>query len=112
RGSECPLMLRVNYIDVNGSERAWFQGFYTMSNPALGYPPRCESCTQDHLQINPRVLYTYRTGNLFATIPASARPVRITSVEFYASGHQYDVLVNEIGMYVGYVDTVPDFSGS
>lgn len=112
RGSECPLMLRVNYIDVNGSERAWFQGFYALSSPSLGYPPRCESCTQDHLQINPRVLYTYRTGNLFATIPASARPVRITSVEFYASGHQYDVLVNEIGMYVGYVDTVPDFSGS
>ncbi len=110
RGSECPLMLRVNYLDVGGSERAWFQGFYTLSNPALAYPPRCDSCTQDHLQINPRVPYTFRTGNLFALIPASARPARITSVEFYASGHQYDVSVYEIGMYVGYVDTVPDFN--
>lgn len=110
RGSECPLMLRVNYIDVNGVERSWFQGFYSVSNPSLSYPPRCESCTQDHLQINPRVLYTYRTGNLFASIPASARPARITSVEFYASGHQYDVFVHEIGMYVGYVDTVPGIS--
>lgn len=108
RGSECPLMLRVNYQDINGEERAWFQGFYSASNPTLGYPPRCESCTQDHLQINPRVLYTYRTGNLFASIPAWARPARILSVEFYASGHQYDVLVHEIGMYVGFVDTVPE----
>lgn len=106
QGSECPLMLRMTYTDANNVDREWFQGFYAQSNPSAGYPPRCASCTQEHLQVNPRVWYTFNTGNLFATISPLARPARINSIEFYASGHQYDVYVGEVSLNVGYLDNV------
>lgn len=107
RGSECPMMLRMVYEDENGIEREWFQGFYTTTNPTVSWPPRCESCTQDHLQINEKVWYTFETGNLFNIIAPALRPAKIKLIEFYASGHQYDLFVSEISLFVGYVDAVP-----
>ena len=104
RGSECPLMLYMTYKDTSGEDREWYQGFYYSSDPSVSYPPRCESCTQDHLLINGKVWYTFETGNLFFILPPTARPAQIKSVEFYASGHQYDVYVSEIMLSVGYGD--------
>jgi hypothetical protein len=111
RGSECPMMLRIAYEDVNGARQEWIQGFYYATNPSVNYPQRCETCLQDHRQINEKVWYSYETGNLFSIIPTSSRPVRIMSVEFYASGHQYDVFVSDLALFGGYVDAVPDVSG-
>jgi len=107
QGSECPLMVKLVYDDINGIRRDWFQGFYTMRNDELNYPLRCVSCSQDHLQINEKVWYTFETGNLFNSIPPEQRPARIHLLEFYASGHQYDVFVSDVGIFVGYVDVVP-----
>ncbi len=108
RGSECPMMLRMAYRDINGTMQEYIQGFYYESNPALGYPPRCDTCIQDHREINEQVWYTFETGNLMTLISSSVRPAQILSVEFYASGHQYDLFVSEIGLYAGHTDAVPE----
>lgn len=107
-GSECPMMLHLEYLDVNGIEREWYQGFYYALDPLYeAYKPRCASCIQDHVQVNEKVWYTYETGNLINILPDDARPASITNVEFYASGHQYDVYMSEIALYAGFIEAVP-----
>ncbi|MDW8172592.1 MAG: hypothetical protein RML73_08920 [Anaerolineae bacterium] len=112
QGSECPLMLKLVYDDIYGIRRDWFQGFYAVRNAELDYPLRCVSCSQDHLQINEKVWYTFETGNLFNAIPPEQRPARLHLLEFYASGHQYDVFVSDLGVFVGYVDVMPSGASS
>lgn len=107
-GSECPLMLHIQYVDTSGVPREWYQGFYYALDPVYDYyKPRCASCTQDHQQINEKVWYTYRSGNFFNILPEEARPAHITNIEFYASGHQYDVFVSEISLFAGIAEAVP-----
>lgn len=107
RGSECPMMVRMVYRNTSGALQEYVQGFYYDSNATLGYPPRCDTCIQDHREINERVWYTFETGNLFSLISSSSRPAQILSVEFYASGHQYDLFVSEISLFAGYTEAIP-----
>lgn len=112
RGSECPLMLHIEYVDVNGDKRDWFQGFYTSSNPQFDDPSLCESCIQEHRQINEKSWFTYNSGNLFTILANTGRPAYISNVEFYASGHEYDVFVSEVALTAGLGQVVPPSSGS
>jgi hypothetical protein len=100
-GSECPLMLRMDYIDEGGVERRWFHGFYSLLDLQLNYPLSCNSCRQEHDQINEKTWYTYQTGNLFALLGPDQKPKTIVNVQFYASGHQYDVFVGEVSLLAG-----------
>lgn len=108
-GSECPLMLRMDYVPTSfdfsaqGSQiPSWIHGFYTRSNPDLDYPVRCISCTLDHDIVYEDAWYTYESGNLLQLIPQTPlnqqdqRPRSILNFRFYASGHEYDVYVSEM----------------
>lgn len=105
-GSECPFMLRMDYIDVNGQPQQWYHGFYTVTNPSLGWPLSCASCTQEHDPVNANTWYTYESDNLYALIPTSRRPRSIQRVRIYASGHEYDVYVSEVSLLAGQVEIV------
>lgn len=98
-GSECPLMLRMDYIDQNGKEQIWYHGFFYLLDPQLNYPMSCSSCRQEHEVINEKAWYTYDSGNLFVLLGPDQIPRQIVNVQFYASGHQYDVLVSDFGLY-------------
>ncbi len=100
-GSECPLMLRMDYIDVNGINRLWYHGFYVNDDPQANNPLRCSSCAQDHERVYGKAWYTFETGNLFTLFPPDLRPSAILVVRFYASGHQYDVYVSEVSLQSG-----------
>lgn len=102
-GSECPLMLRVDYIDQNGQAQKWYHGFFAVNDEQLLYPLQCNSCRQAHEFINPKTWYTFDSANLFALLPPDQRPVEIVAVWFYASGHQFDVQVSEIALLGGQV---------
>lgn len=109
-GSECPMMLRVDYKDADDVNREWIHGFFYRDdpNPAYdSYPPRCTSCLQDHDQINEKVWYSYSTGNFFSLFPPESRPSVIERVTLYASGHQYDVFVGEMLLLAGYAEVIP-----
>lgn len=109
-GSECPLMLLLEYTDVNGIQRNWRQGFYYWDdpNPAFAsWPSRCDTCLQDHIQVNEKVWYTYETDNLFSLLPQDQRPAAVNRVRFYASGHEYDVFVGEMALLAGHVEVMP-----
>lgn len=103
-GSECPLMLQLDYIDVEDEGRRWFYGFYSRDS-LPGYPLRCNTvtCVQDHQQINPQSWFTFDSGNLFDLFRQNQLPLpkSIVSVHFYASGHQYDVYISDLALLVG-----------
>ncbi|MCU0497906.1 MAG: hypothetical protein MUF87_11185 [Anaerolineae bacterium] len=102
QGSECPLMIRVDYVDVNGTPRRMFFGFYAVDIPQFENPRRCTSCWQDHVNIREQVWYTYETGNILNLIVDPDQfPHYITRVRFYASGHQYDVRIGEMSLLAG-----------
>lgn len=97
--SECPLMLQVSYYDDNARGlRNWYRGFYYAAANAR---KRCDSCIEDHVDINQSVWYTFDSDNLFNLIAEEDRPVRIKSVSFYASGHQFDTIMSEMILLLG-----------
>jgi hypothetical protein len=101
QASECPLMLRLNYIDEKGEERRWYHGFYAFLDPQRNFTTRCNSCSQEHEFINNKVWYTYVSENLLTAIAPDQKPRTVISVQFYASGHQYDVYVGEVALLAG-----------
>jgi hypothetical protein len=96
--SECPLMLRVDYLDRAGELQRWYLGFYYRLEPDRNDPLRCLGCPLEHVRVNGKTWFTYDSGNWLALFPEDLpqRPVAIQSVTFYASGHQYDVYVGEL----------------
>jgi hypothetical protein len=101
-GTECPMMLFVYFTDINGGNQQWYQGlFYNYVPQSTSYPTQCTSCGTglEHLPIGQSVWFTYESGNLFDRFPDAQRPQFINKVQFYASGHQYDVYVSELALY-------------
>jgi hypothetical protein len=109
-GSECPVMLLLDYVDVNGIAHQWLQGFYYRHDAQIQYPATCITCGQvyqPHRLIREQVWYTFETGNLFDLLSPTERPASISRFEFYASGHQYDVFVSEVLLLAGQAEVVP-----
>ncbi|HYO88731.1 MAG TPA: hypothetical protein VER79_08780 [Candidatus Limnocylindrales bacterium] len=108
-GSECPVMLRVDYIPVGGeSATSWFHGFFVSFDPNTANPLVCASCTQEHEVVNANAWYSYQSDNLFSLLPANARPESIVNVVVYASGHEYDSLVASAELFGGTRDPLPE----
>lgn len=87
RGSECPIIVRIDYQDVFGGDQTWYHGFFSS--------PRAET---DLLywwsdQIPWRTWVSYDSENL---MQSGAPPAVIKSVTIYASGHSFDALVTEV----------------
>lgn len=98
-GSECPLMIRVNYVNPGGAARTYIHGFYSNQDANSGYPLLCDTCRTEHDRINPRTWFTY-SENLLALIPPDQRPEKITGFSIYASGHAYKVYVSDANLIV------------
>ncbi|MCK6578076.1 MAG: hypothetical protein L6Q98_08235 [Anaerolineae bacterium] len=102
-GSECPLMMRMEFNTAGNSEiQHWIHGFFTHEDPIVSdYPPLCDTCIERHEMINPDRWYTYESDNLLPTLELlGKRPVSLLNMRFYASGHQYDVLVRKVELLV------------
>lgn len=98
RGSECPIMLRLEYTNSNKEGLFWVRGFYTAIDPQLRHPLLCDSCQQEHERISQNTWYTFETDNLKSFFPPGEEVESIVGIWFYASGHQYDVQVSEIAL--------------
>lgn len=104
RATECPLMMRVRFIGEDGGYRNWIQGIFVYSYPNDGYPQTCDECRQYHLRVRDDVWYTYESRNLFDLYQLEGeRPVAITEVEIYASGHEYDVYISDVALVAGVI---------
>lgn len=93
-GSECPLMVRVDYKDESGTDSRFYQGFYAEPD-RNGVNPNYNTSSgsrNEHRRIVPNVAYTYDSENLMETL----KPQQITAIWFYASGHSYRSSVAEV----------------
>jgi hypothetical protein len=88
-GSECPIIVRLEYRDVQGSDRVWLHGFY------IGEPAP-EWLTHGWAeQVQPANWQSYDSGNLMEEL-ADTPPALIRRLTIYASGHSFDVMVTEV----------------
>jgi hypothetical protein len=106
-GSECPLTVGIDYIDVDGDGEQWFHGFYAFVDAALNWPLYCVSCGTGipHDPLNIGMWYTYETDNLFTLLSPEDRPTSILNIQFYSSGHQYDIYLSELALLAGSFNT-------
>ncbi len=99
-GSECPIMVRIDYKDADGTDQQWLQGFYSVPDTAVpGNPPFCVTCSfrNDHIQVPLDTWYSYDSDNLVPQLSQSGRaPAQIKSITVYASGHTYRAAVAEV----------------
>ena len=100
QGSECPMMFKIQYTDVNGIAREWIHGVYYLpfESAQNNWKRRCDTCISDNIRINSDTWYIYNSDNLFNVIPPDQTPQVINRVIFFAEGHQYDVYIDEIAL--------------
>jgi hypothetical protein len=102
-GSECPLFVRINYIDTNGFSKTWQQGFYGSGeiNPSET-PDACIRC--DVVQFihgkAPLNQDAFFETDLYAEIARQGflPPRYIESIELVASGHSFNVEIVDINL--------------
>ncbi|MBI5304280.1 MAG: FecR domain-containing protein [Chloroflexi bacterium] len=88
--SEYPVIVRLRYRDVYGSEAEWVHGFYyqnTANNPTLNGE-----------QVPADVWVPFESKNLFESL--EPRPFFITTMQIYASGWDYDSYVSGVRLIV------------
>ncbi|MCP5095198.1 MAG: hypothetical protein GY943_06570, partial [Chloroflexi bacterium] len=102
-GSECPLFVRINYIDTNGISQTWQQGFYGSGEIIPGETPdaciRCDvvQFTHENAPLNQDTFYE---TDLYTEIARQGAllPQYIESIELVSSGHSFNVEVIDINL--------------
>lgn len=104
-GSECPVMIRIDYTDVAGDRREWLQGFYyniAPENLAGETPTRCVTCpapSPEHQVVAQGRWFLFESEDLLALFrSAGLEPVEINTVTVYASGHEFESYVAELAL--------------
>ena len=88
-GTECPVIVRLDYKDIYGTDREWLHGFYR-GEPAADWLINwwAEQLQSPNWQ-------TYDSDNLMEELAATP-PALIKSLTIYASGHSFHALVTEV----------------
>jgi hypothetical protein len=91
-GTEFPVRVEVNYTDIYGKDLEWGHGFYYR-------PPDPGTPLYPSDQILQSAWYFFSSPNLINELK-DTRPARINSISVYASGHNYESMVNGISLIV------------
>ncbi|MFQ5420259.1 MAG: hypothetical protein ACE5EY_07840, partial [Anaerolineae bacterium] len=102
-GSECPLFIKLNYLDQNGIAQLWQHGFYAegVVNPDTS-PEGCISCavvqsTHERVQLGQITFYDVDLAEEFSRLGALP-PKFIESVELAFLGHSFEVEVVDVAL--------------
>ncbi|HRI57674.1 MAG: FecR domain-containing protein [Anaerolinea sp.] len=93
QSSEFPLMFRLDYEDIYGNHQFWTHGFYYQDPPAQWVVTGGQKIPQN-------TWFPFESGNLLERLKEEGlpRPATLNYLKIYASGHNYDSLVTEIGL--------------
>ena len=97
-GSECPLMVRILYVDIYGKGQEWLQGFFYNYDPGV-LGTVCASCPiQWQHQPWPKGQWQpYSSPNLLEVFEGHGTPAaNIQSITIYASGHTFTSFVTDV----------------
>jgi hypothetical protein len=102
QGSECPLMVRLEYEDVTGVDQTWLQGIYAQGNIGPTTPDVCVACPPpliEHYRVPFGQLGFYESDNLLEKLDQlGILPQRIKSITLIASGHTFDTDVVDVAL--------------
>lgn len=105
QGSECPLFIRINYVDENGVNQIWQHGFYAVGEIDDNTTPgACVSCAviQDRHEQAPLGQDYFYEVDLFEELARQGTPPprQIESISLVASGHSFVTEVLEVALMV------------
>ncbi len=86
--SEFPVMVRLDYKDINGNDAFWTYGFYFKD-------PVADWRIVNGEKIPRYVWYPYESPNLMDEL-GDVKPALITSVRVYASGWDYQSMASQV----------------
>ncbi len=90
QSSEYPLIIRITYSDVNGSQAEYVHGFYYQNDQ--------RNPTKDGERIPQDQWVPFETGNLLEGL--DPKPFRILSISIYASGWDYESYISGVRLTV------------
>jgi hypothetical protein len=101
QGSECPLMVRINYTTKDGSIEEWTQGFYADGTPQMPDLPdfivqAAEPHTK-HIAVRLGSAEPYESPNLMDTLQDVQN---INWIQLYAEGHGLETQINSVQLLV------------
>ncbi|MDX1413043.1 MAG: FecR domain-containing protein [Candidatus Promineifilaceae bacterium] len=105
QGSECPLFIRINYVDENGVNQIWQQGFFAVGEvDDNNTPGACISCAvlqRRHERVAPGQIFFFDVdlGEELAR-QGALPPIYIESLALVASGHSFITEVLEVALIV------------
>jgi hypothetical protein len=101
-GSECPVMIDIEYTDQVGNRKHWLQGFYYLGDTSNSVPVLCVTCSsepkQNHIQVQQNTWYAYDSADLIALLN---KPTIINVITVYAEGHTVESFVSEVELQAG-----------
>jgi len=100
-GSECPLMVDIEYTTQAGGNNHWLQGFFYLGDSSKTLPTLCLQCPvpkPQHVQVQQNVWVSYDSENLITLLN---KPAMINSITVYAEGHTFESYVSEIELQAG-----------
>ncbi len=105
QGSECPLFLRIEYIDENGTNQVWQHGFYAQGTVDDNLTPEaCVSCAviqSDHTRV-PLAQDFFYEANLREEMArqGTAAPSFIKNISLVVSGHSFITEIVDVALVV------------
>lgn len=105
QGSECPLFVRIDYVDENGVNQIWQHGFYASGvvddNTTPGACVSCAVIQSNHEQVPQGQDYFYEVDLREELAHQGALPPRsIESISLIASGHSFATEVIDVALVV------------
>jgi hypothetical protein len=105
QGSECPLFVRIDYVNENGVNQIWQHGFYASGiiddNTTPGACVSCAVIQGNHEQVPQGQDYFYEVDLREELARQGALPPRsINSISLISSGHSFATEVVDVALMV------------
>jgi len=88
-GTECPIIVRLDYKDIYGTDREWLHGFY------IGEPHQDWLTHEWADQFQSDNWQTFDSSNLMQEL-TDTPPALVKAITIYASGHSFHAMVTEV----------------
>lgn len=102
QGSECPVIVRIEYADVNGVDQTWQQGFYAVGEVGPDTPDVCVACPpplNEHQRIPFGQIVFYESENLLEKLgQIGVLPAQIKSITVIGSGHSFNSQIFDLSL--------------
>ncbi|MEM8857840.1 MAG: hypothetical protein AAGD96_05940 [Chloroflexota bacterium] len=101
-GSECPLTIRLEYLDEQGIDRTWEQGFFADGQISGNAPDKCSTCTPPnnrHIRVQPgRVIIQEIDILQSLALQGFSPPAELKGISISSAGHAFDAEVFDISL--------------